>query len=188
MEEYINGDPVEEMDPSEENLVFHYKKGSFRKREDQSTRDLATGKINLRPGLIKSLVSTKGNRIVFFVMLICIGVTVFLGLFRQPETDVVSGVRCNASAFSFDGNVYATLEMENTPKNKSELPVTMEVLFECINVENAVADKYAETVIYVPGEKQYVRTVFTDYDMKKLRVSLKVGKDEKVLETSVSQR
>ena len=64
----------------------------------------------------------------------------------------------------------------------------MEVLFECINVENAVADKYAETVIYVPGEKQYVRTVFTDYDMKKLRVSLKVGKDEKVLETSISQR
>ena len=93
MEEYINGDPIEEMDPSEENLVFHYKKGSFRKREDHSTRDLATGKINLRPGLIKSLVSTKGNRIVFFVMLICIGVTVFLGLFRQSETEVVSGVR-----------------------------------------------------------------------------------------------
>lgn len=188
MGEYVDGNPIEEMDPSEENLVFHYKRGSFRNREDQNTRDFATGKINLRPGFFKALVSTKGNRIVFFVMLICIGVTVFLGLFRQPESDIVCGVRCNASAFSFDGKVYATLELEDTTKSSSQLPVTMEVLFECINVEKSVADKYSETVIFVPGEKQYVRTVFPDYDLKKLKVSVKSGEVEKVLDAAISQR
>ncbi|MCQ2240592.1 hypothetical protein [Treponema sp.] len=188
MAEFVDGNPIEDMDPAEENLVFHYEKGSFRKREDLYTRNMATGRVKMSPGFFKALVSTKGNKLVFFTMLICIGVTVFLGIFRRTESDSIAGIQCTASAFSFDGKVYATLEMEKTSKKTDDLPVAIDVLLECINDENAVADKYSETYSYVGEGKQFVRAVFSDYDLKKLKVVVKNGDKEKNLTAGITQR
>ncbi|WP_407396889.1 hypothetical protein [Treponema sp.] len=188
MADIIDGKPVEEINPEEENLVFHYERGSFRNREDQRTKDFATGKIKMSPGFFKALVSTKGNKIVFFTMLICIGVVVFLGIFRRPETDVVSGIRCEITAFSFAGEVYASLEMENASNKNDNVPVVLEVLLECINYEGAVADKYSENCSYGDSGKQYVRAVFKDYDLKQIRASIRCGENEKILMARIKQR
>ena len=56
----------------ENDLVFHYKRGSFRRHEQAIYRDLATGKNAPKKGLIKVLFSTKGNKIAFFTMVMCI--------------------------------------------------------------------------------------------------------------------
>lgn len=192
MQQIIDGKPLETLDPEEENLVFHYEKGSFRKRENTETRNMATGKVNLRPGLFKSLVATKGNRIIFFVMIIVVAVTAGLGIFRKEDSDTIDGIQCNVSAFSFDGRVYASLMLENSPKKTDDLPVAIDILFECINTDDAVADKVAETFTYIPQkdseEKQYVRAVFSDYDLKKVRVNVKTKDSEKNLVAQITQR
>ena len=52
----------------EENIVFHYKRGSFRDRENEIYRNLATGKTKTSKGLFRTLVATKGNRMMFFAL------------------------------------------------------------------------------------------------------------------------
>lgn len=187
MKEYIDDKPIEFLDPEEENLIFHYERGSFRKREDSTTRDLATGKVKTSPGLFRVLVSTKSNRFVFFTMLIFVAVTFLLGIFRRSESDYINGIKCSASAFSFNGKIYATVELEKSVKKTDELPIQLELFFECINEEETVADKYSESVLFIPKDKQFVRTIFTDYDIKSVKVLLKSEGKEITLNTKIKQ-
>ncbi len=184
MKEIFDDRPIEMMEGDGDNLVFHYEKGSFRKRENARVRELATNGIH-SPGFFKVLVSTKSNRFVFFAMLICIGVSVFLGFFRKDDTDIIGGVRCSVSAISFRENVYATFEMSDSSKNTGGLPVLLDVVLECINSDGAVADRYNETVSFVPGKKQNLDVSFPDYEIKKIRAVVRWGESEKILTAGI---
>lgn len=187
MEEIVDDKPVEYMDADGQTLVFHYKRGSFRRLETQRTRDLATGKMNGKKGLLKVLVSTRSNRFVLFTLLICIGVTVFLGIFRKQDNDIVGGISCTVSAFSFDEKVYATVELLSTDKKKDDLPVKLTVEFQCINSDNVVADKSLEEFVY-EKDRQFVRTVFSDYEMKGIRAIVSIGDESKTVFSKIISR
>lgn len=180
--------PVEAMDPDNGELVFHYKKGSFRRHESDEIRNLATGQNKGKTGFFKVLVSTKGNRFILFALLIIIGVNVFLGFFKNDDTDTVGNVRCTVSAFSFDGKVYCSLNMENAHKKTTDIPVNLSVEFQCINSDRAVADKYETAVTFVSSGSEPVHAVFPDYDMKKIRAVVSDGKEEIAVTSRIVQK
>ena len=187
MKEIFDDRPIEMMDGDGDNLVFHYEKGSFSRHENSKVRELATKGVQ-NPGFFKVLVSTKSNRFVFFAMLICVGVSVFLGFFRKEDTDIIGGVRCSVSAISFRENVYATFEMTDSSKKTDDLPVVLDVALECINSDDAVADRYTEVVTFIPGKKQNLDVSFPDYEIRKIRAVVKCGESEKMLTARIISR
>ncbi|MBQ0040372.1 MAG: hypothetical protein KBS64_08100 [Treponema sp.] len=188
MEEITDDKPIEYTDPESQELVFHHERGSFRRLENSHTRDFATGRIKTSPGFFKALVATRGNKLVFITMLMVLGVVVFLGFFKRDESDVIGGINCSLSAFSFDGQVYVTCEFSSTDRKKDDLPVDFDILYECINSDNAVADKKNESVTYVPSEKMLNHVIFTDYDLKSVKARVRYKDQEKVLSARIGQR
>ncbi|MCH5291240.1 MAG: hypothetical protein J1D88_05690 [Treponema sp.] len=114
----IDGIPEEEADA----LVFHYQRGSFRSRENERARNLATGTNQPRGGLFRSLVATRGNRLMLMVMLMTVVVVASVTLFgRSSSEHTVDGVYCLLDSFSYDDTVYATLSL-SLPASGSASP------------------------------------------------------------------
>lgn len=65
MEDRFNEITKNETRTNEDDLVFHYQRGSFRNQEQAIYRDLATGVTTPKRGLFKVLFSTKGNKTIF---------------------------------------------------------------------------------------------------------------------------
>ena len=183
MKEILDDKPIEILENENSELVFHHERGSFRKYENKETRDMATGKSRVKHGIFRSLVATKSNRLIFFSMLIVLGVFVFLGFFKKDDTDTICGVRCVVSAFSFDEKIYASLQLEPSSKKGIGAPVALDVEFQCVNSDGAVADKNSTDVVYDGSKDETVRWVFSDYEIKEIRAIVKSG-DEEILVSS----
>ncbi len=160
---YTEGDEV---------LTFHYKKGSFREKEDEIYRNLATGKTKTSPGLIKSLFATKGNKFMF-VTLVAVTVFAFMwGILMGGENrNSIMGLEGNLSCFTFDNQVYVTLEFSPEKKN-IEYPVNINMLFEAINVEGSVCEKNTDSIVILDRNKTQVYKIFTDYDVTHVQCEL----------------
>ena len=175
---------------SENELVFHYKKGSFREHESESIRNLATGKTKTSPGLFKSLVSTKGNRFMFFTLIAIVALTFTIGILTGGnDHDIISGANCIVSAFSFEENVYSTLEIKKAKKDKSSAPVVFSGWFEAVNIEGSIAaESSPENITFERKDSVFLRTVFKDYDIAKVRCHISDGKEEILVECNVTRK
>lgn len=173
----------------EGDLVFHYKRGSFRRHEQQIYRDLATGKTAPKKGLIKVLFSTKGNKIAFFTMASCVIFFFFLGIINGgADKNSIAGMTGKLSAFSFDGKVYASVEFSNFENlgNIDSLP--MKAQFECLNAEGAVADKFETLFDFNPKLPKPVYAVFNDYDLVYINCLLLFKDESADLKCRISNR
>lgn len=170
-------------------LVFHYKRGSFRRHEQAIYRDLATGKNAPKKGLIKVLFSTKGNKIAFFTMVMCIVLFFVIGIITGgTDKNSIAGMTAKLSAFSFDEKVYASVEFSNFEKIENTDSVLLKVQFECLNAEGSVADKFETVFNFVPMSPKPVYAVFNDYDLVSVKCSLIYENEASVLECKISNR
>ena len=97
----------------QDNVIFHYRKGSFRRREDQKYSDLATGQNQPKRGLFRVLFQTKGNRIMFLVMVLAFALVFILNMiYRNSNEKSADGIRFTLNSMSFDGQIYATVDMK----------------------------------------------------------------------------
>ncbi len=176
----------DEISDNEEELVFHYKKGSFRNREQSVYSDIATGKSGPAKGFFKVLVSTKGNKMMLFTMLMCMALFVFLSFFREKaNAKTIHDVNCVLSSFSFDGSIYTSLEFKKLSKSHDNRPARFSILFECLDFDGNVVDKLETfSEINLSGSSP-VHAVFSDFDIKKIRCSVSCGNDEVSLESVV---
>lgn len=188
MEEIFDDKPIEFMGSEDSELVFHYERGSFRKYENIETRNMATGKSRVRHGIFRSLVATKSNRLIFFSMLIFLGVLVFLGFFKKDDTDTICDVRCVVSAFSFDEKIYTTVMLEPSQKKSEFTPISLNVEFQCINSDGAVADKKSMDLVFDGKKEDAVRSVFNDYDMKEVRAVVKALDKEIMISSRIQKK
>lgn len=182
----------------EEPVIFHYQKGSFRKHEQQIYSDLATGKTGPAKGFFKVLVSSKGNKMIFFTMIVCIVLAGIIGfLSGRKNQGTAGGVKCSLSAFAFEDTVYASVSLSKDKKNRSKLPVNMEFYFEVTTSKGVVAGSESAVCTFVPGEKNDpVHVAFPDYEFLKkssdenfiVKCRVRAGDDEKVLETDIEKK
>lgn len=173
----------------ENDLVFHYKRGSFRRHEQAIYRDLATGKNAPKKGLIKVLFSTKGNKIAFFTMVMCIVLFFVLGIINGgADKNSIAGMTAKLSAFSFDEKVYASVEFSNFEKIENIDSVPLKIQFECLNAEGSVADKFETDFSFAPKSPKPVYAVFNDYDLVSIKCHLIYENESAVLECKISNR
>ncbi|MGN0730070.1 hypothetical protein [Treponema sp.] len=189
MEIFDDESNPETLSPGED-LVFHYKRGEFRNREQDIFRNLATGKTTVKRGLFKVLFSTRGNKIAFFTLVLCM---VFLFIFRilngGADTNSIAGVSVKISAFAFDGRVYASAEFSNSGGRVREASsVPLEIQFECINEEGSVADKQKILVDFNPASPKPVYAVFNDYDLVSVSCILTCNDEKAVVRCRILNR
>lgn len=176
---------LKEYSDEEESLVFHYDRNARIQNAPKIVQDYYNGEIKaFKPGIFKALVSTKQNKFVLIVLLICFAVVLFQGLFNKQNKETFFNTDIELSAFSFEENIYVSLSFEKTKKFSGIQNFTVEIEF-LDNTKNVV-HKTNETYIF-NGENSFLRTTFYDYDIVYVRAKLIFEKKECVLETEVQK-
>ena len=171
----------------DEQMVFHYKRGSFRERESSFHRDLASGKSFPQKGFMKALFAKKGNKITFASMMACAALVLILAAFKEPADEAsIMGVSAKLSSFLFDDSVYVKVDF--APQDDADgFPVNLDVSIECTNREGQVGDRRDEFVIFDPSSPQSLNLVFTDYGYTLVRCTLKTSEQTASLECKVKR-
>lgn len=158
---------------NEEEFVFHYKKGSFRDREDPLYRSIALGEKKVGKGLIGSLVSTKPNKIMFLTLVALTAFVFLWGLISGPVNSVkIDEVIFDLSAFSFDENVYLTLEIKNSEKSNKKDHIFVDLKFEYFDNEKILLNTKEESLLFQRKDVSYVRDVFPDHNIDSIKCTI----------------
>ena len=176
----------------EEPLVFHYKKGDFRKYEAEKYRNIATGKDAPARGMFKVLVASKGNRILFITMMMCFVLMLVMSIFSaKSNVDTVGGVTCELTAFAFQDNVYTSLKMKKfRNENATEGFRNLSVVFSLLDTDGNTVAEYATAYSFDMSQKEevFVRATFTDYEAYSASCVVTCGDDSRVIKCSVEHR
>ncbi len=179
---------VEEIVPDNEadkKLKFYYNREERIAKAPQLVKDYYEGK--LKPVLGFKIFLTKENRYIFFALIFFVGAAwIYTGLNKTRAGTTIAGVNFELSAFSYEEEVYVSLQMKRSKKAKDNSPVAVDAEFFAIDPNNQVGDKRSGQMVYDEGEK-YIRTKFTDYDIIRVDVILNAGGTEKELSAEVKR-
>lgn len=190
---FSNG-PVDGYADGEEPVVFHHREGEFRKYESKVYSDMATGKNQPKRGMFRVLVGTRMNRTIFFAMILTFGVVMCVNLFgRKSHEDVIEGVFCSMSAFSFGDDVYVSVEMKKKSGSKKSLP---EVLVRDLSLDVSAIDSdgaesnksHQEFSFDSSKEDQVCRMSFRNYDISNIKAVVTCLETTKELTCKVLSR
>ena len=161
----------------EENLVFHYSRAERLKRAPKIVRDYYSGEFKpYKGGLLKSLVATKANRLLFVTIVFTFGIILF--------------VRYFASAFSYDDSVYASVKFNEAGKKvKSDFTEGVPVWATVTAYDKdggAVAEE--KLIGKYEGNELFLRTTFSDYDIIRIGAVCGMGEALLSLESPVEKR
>jgi len=160
----------------EEPIVFHHKKGEFRRLEDQKTRELAECGGFKSKGFFGVLVGTKGNRMIFMALVVCMGLIFVLSILAGRKNEgVIGGVRCKMAAFAIEENVYVSVALNMTKaareKDDAALPRHLYGVVNALDEQGQIVSSSNAECLFTlaeevkTGKKQYLRVTFTDYDV-----------------------
>ena len=177
---------VEEFVPDDEadkKLKFYYNREERIARAPKLVQDYYNG--NLKPVRGFRIFFTKQNRYIFFALIFFVGATwIYTGLNKTRAGTTLNGINFELSAFSYEEEVYVSLQMKRSSRSKEVAPVNVQAEFFAIDPNRQVGDKRNGQLIYESGE-QYIRTKFTDYDIIRVDVILNAGGTEKELSAEV---
>ncbi len=144
-------------------------------------------------GLFKMLVYTKSSRIMLFVLIACLLLTLFIGL-MSPNADEgkYSDIPMKLTAFLFQDKIYTQLVMSEPEKQRkgkegydgSELEVSVE--FHFIDVDDTLVDSNKKTDIY-KGNELAIGTTSTDYDILTVEGVVTIDNEQSVLRAKVKR-
>ncbi|MCR4821960.1 MAG: hypothetical protein K5873_03695 [Treponema sp.] len=176
----------------EEQMVFHYSREERLKHAPEIVRDYYSGKFApYKGGLLKSLVNTRGNRLLLVTIVFAFGIIWFVNYFGpQKSSAVLAGVDVHLSAFSYDDAVYASLKIEEAPKKKRGdfargIPVT--AVISAYDSENSLLSEKKLLGKY-DGKEVFLRTTFTDYDIIKVSALCTINDSYASLESEIEKR
>ncbi|MBO4386351.1 MAG: hypothetical protein J5817_04955 [Treponema sp.] len=170
----------------EEPIVFHHKKGEFRKLEDPKTRELAEGGGFKSKGFFGVLVGTKGNRMIFMALVVCVGLIFVLSILAGRQNEgLLGGVSCKMDAFSIEETVYVSvaLKMTKSAREKEDAGKPRHFFAEvnALDANGELVSSSKEEYLYSlsqekEGEKkQFLRATFTDYDIASIECILSLA-------------
>jgi hypothetical protein len=166
----------------EEPLHFYYNRTERLKNAPESVRDYYNGKRTGQPhGLFKSLVATKGNRMLLVTVVLCTFLVIFMSLLgNKADRKEIDGVTVQLSAFTFDDSIYVSLHLN---ANKKYKPDTVKKVI--VTVCGIDSDKQKTEGLVLQGNyngnEQYLRTKFTDYDIIKIMAEVEIAGQKQVL-------
>ena len=177
---------VDEFVPDKEadkKLIFRYNREERIAKAPQIVQDYYNG--GLRPVRGIKIFFTKQNRYIFFALIFFIGATwIYTALNKTRAGTTLAGVNFELTAFSYEEEVYVSLQMKRSSRSREKGPVNVQTEFFAIDPNNQVGDKRLGQLLYEDGE-QYIRTKFTDYDIIRVDVILNAGGYEKELSAEV---
>ena len=177
---------VEEIVPDNENeksLVFRYNREERIAHAPKIVQDYYNG--GMKPVRGFKIFFTKQNRYIFFALIFFIGATwIYTGLNKTRAGTTLAGINFELTAFSYEEEVYVSLQMKRSSRSKETAPVKVDAEFFAIDPNHQVGDKRDGHLVYHEGE-QYIRTKFTDYDIIRVDVILNAGGYEKELSAEV---
>ena len=178
--------------PPEENLVFHYNREDRLKRAPKIVQDYYSG--NFKPykgGLLKSLVSTRANRLLFVTIVFTFGIILFVRYFGpEKRSGTLNKVDIGLSAFSYEESVYASVKFHDAPKKiKDDFTdgVPVYATFTAYDKEGLPLNEVKINGKY-EGSEIFLRTTFADYDIMKVSAVCGMGEGLLSLETPVEKR
>ena len=179
---------VEEFVPDDEadkKLKYYYNREERIAKAPQLVKDYYAGKMKPVRGF--RIFFTKQNRYIFFALIFFVGATwIYTGLNKTRAGTTLSGINFELTAFSYEEEVYVSLQMKRSSRSKDVAPVPVSAEFFAIDPNNQVGDKRNGQLVYDEGEK-YIRTKFTDYDIIRVDVILNAGGTEKELSAEVKR-
>ena len=179
---------VEEFVPDDEadkKLKYYYNREERIAKAPQLVKDYYDGKMKPVRGF--RIFFTKQNRYIFFALIFFVGATwIYTGLNKTRAGTTLSGINFELTAFSYEEEVYVSLQMKRSCRSKDVAPVPVAAEFFAIDPNNQVGDKRNGQLVYDEGEK-YIRTKFTDYDIIRVDVILNAGGTEKELSAEVKR-
>ncbi len=177
---------VEEIVPDNEAdkpLKFYYNREERLAKAPQLVKDYYDGKMKPVRGF--RIFFTKQNRYIFFALIFFVGAAwIYTGLNKTRAGTTISGVNFELTAFSYEEEVYVSLQMKRSSRSKDTSPLAVDAEFFAIDPNNQVGDKRTGNLTYDEGEK-YIRTKFTDYDIIRVDVIVNAGGQEKELSAQV---
>ena len=182
----------EEQNKPDEQMVFHYNRAERLKHAPKIVQDYYSGDFKAyKGGLFKSLVNTRGNRLLFVTIVFAFGIILFMNYFGpQKSAGSLSGTEAKLSAFSYEESVYASLKIEAAAKKKKPdfedgVPVT--ATFYAHDKEGLVIQEEKITGKY-EGNELFLRTTFTDYDILTVSAVCSMREDSASLECEIEKR
>jgi hypothetical protein len=177
---------VEEIVPDdgvEKPLKYYYNREERIAKAPKLVQDYYNG--NLKPVRGFRIFFTKQNRYIFFALIFFVGATwIYTGLNKTRAGTTLAGINFELTAFSYEEEVYVSLQMKRSSRSRDTAPVAVEAEFFAIDPNRQVGDKRTGQLVYDEGEK-YIRTKFTDYDIIRVDVILNAGGYEKELSAEV---
>ena len=177
---------VEEIIPDNEadkTLKFYYNREERIARAPKLVQDYYNG--DLKPVRGFRIFLTKQNRYIFFALIFFVGAAwIYTGLNKTRAGTTLAGINFELTAFSYEEEVYVSLQMKRSSRSRESGPVNVKAEFFAIDPNNQVGDKRNGQLVYEEGE-QYIRTKFTDYDIIRIDVILDAGGHEKELSAEV---
>ncbi len=173
----------------EDKMVFYYNREERLKNAPKNVQDLYNGNFKVfKPGLFRALVSTKSNRLAFFVLVLCFALVLFLAIFNKRNEGTLNGIPLELTAFSFEENVYASLKFcAPSKKYAGSGRENIDVYFEFLDADKNPVHKGQELFIY-EGKESFLRTTFRDYDIFYVMMRLELGEKSVELTANVEKR
>ena len=172
----------------EEQMVFHYSREERLKHAPKNVQDFYNGTFMPRRGLFRSLIATRGNRYLLISVGLCIGVVLMASVLMRRESAVIAGLGTRVTAFSFEEQVYASLQLDKAGrKPRLQLPAPVSARFTFINVDGQPVEEKAVTGKY-DGNELFLRTTMQDYDIIKVQVKLELNGESAELSAAVQRR
>ena len=175
--------------PSESELNFRYNREERLKNAPETVRKYYAGELPTAPkGFFKALVHTKSSRFTFMALILVIALFVALFFFGpKANQNNMQNTDFTLSAFSFEEKIYVSIKVQSQ-SNAKEIQLPLKAKFSMLDKDKQLVNQEEiETVIL--QKEEFIRTIFTDYDIISVEVEItNTDTEEKILlSTSVTQ-
>lgn len=177
---------VEEVRPDgEQPLHFYYNREDRIARAPQNVKDFYAGKMKTPRGI--RVLFNKQNRYIFFALVIVAAfVWVNNGTTRLRKYAQIAGINVEATAFSYEEEVYVSVQFKRSKNSKDSSPKMINAEIKVIDPNLNVGDVQKHSIIYNEGE-QYIRTKFSDYDIVRVDIALICDGETKEISAEVKR-
>lgn len=172
----------------EEDMHFYYNRKERIANAPKIVQDYYSGKFHPTGGLLKSLVSTRGNKILLVCVIVCAAAVAALHRFGDtPYRKHIGGTLMTLSAFAYGDDVYVTLSAECTDSNSApkEIKSTLvEAKFSAYDSSGEIAAE-GEASGVLQDNKALLKWKSRDYDIKKVQATVSNDGQTKILTADI---
>ena len=176
----------------EEPMVFHYRREERLKNAPKIVQDYYSGDFKVfRPGLLKALVSTRGNKLLFMSLVICFLVVIGNILLGPKQNSAVSaGIPLKLTSTAIEETIYSSLKVSAPEKKFKDIyndGIMVSVHFKFLDADNQIVfdDKVSEKYT---GKEIFLRTSHTDYDIFTVCAEVEMLDETLSLKSKVEKR